>query len=51
MSKWIKVPNNHLELSKDKETVDVYLGGDEEGSQYLELDANYLKELLAKGGE
>jgi len=49
MSKWIKAKDDRVELSADHKTVEVYLGNDDQGSQYLELDAEHLRNILSDG--
>ena len=46
MSRWAKVKDHNIELSDDGETIEIYVGSDDQGSNYLEVSTERLRRLL-----
>jgi len=46
MSIWTKVLKAEMELSDDKETIDIFVGSDDCGNNYLEIKVSDIKELM-----
>lgn len=47
MSKWQEITDSEdVSLSADGKTIDVYIGSDDEGSIYIEIPIEFIKEKL-----
>ena len=51
MSMWTSVLRSEMELSDDKETIEILVGTDKCGNNYLEIKVSDLLEIIPKRGE
>ena len=49
MSQWREIAKEDVELSNDKQTIDVLIGSDYNGNNYIEIPIEYIIEILQKG--